>query len=317
MVATFLMTLEQMIRILLLLSIGFVFNKLHFVRREAENVLSRFTTMLFLPCLMFYSNVMECSIDSLTDNLGLVLLGAVVCLVCIGFAYPLGNALGGKDTYQQGVCRYALTFANTGAFATPLMLAFFGTSGLYLFNLFNFIPSILVYTWGIIQLQSSGGKSSLGSSLKKCLNPTTLATVLGLLLGIFGAKEWIPDIVLKTTGDLGNCYVIVGLLLTGFTIADYPVGRVFGSLRIWVYTLLRLIVIPAVFSAVMILCGAPLMTCVLNLMFHAGPCGMNPAIFAAAYGEDCELGVGMILVSSLCSVITIPVLYTLVQHFAS
>ena len=317
MLTTFLMTLEQMIRIILLLSMGFVFNKLHIVSRTAENVLSRFTTMLFLPCLMFYSNVMECNAASLMDNIGLVIIGTVFCLVAMGFSYPLGKVLGGEDAYQQGVCRYALSFPNTGAFGTPLVLAFFGISGLFLFNLFNFIQGILIYTWGIIQLQSSGGKSSFGSSLKKCLNPTTIATILGLLLGILGAKEWIPDIVLKTTGDIGNCYIIVGLLLTGFTIADYPFCRVFGNLRIWLFVLLRLIVIPGLFAAVAILCGLPLMTCILIVLTYAGPCGMNPAIYAAAYGEDCELGVGMILISSLCSVITIPVMYTLVQQFTA
>lgn len=317
MLATFLATLEQMCRILLLLSIGFAFNKLRLVPKTAENILSRFVTMLFLPCLLFYSNVMECNADSLMDNLGLVMIGTVFCLASIGISCPLGKILGGKDLYQQGVCRYAVSFPNTGAFGTPLTLAFFGTSGLFLFNLFNFVQGILIYTWGILQLQFSNGKLSFMSSLKKCLNPATVFSTLGLLLGILGAKAWFPDIVIKTVGDIGNCYVIVGLLLTGYTIADYPFGQVFGNLKIWLYVLLRLIVIPVVFAAVAILCGAPLMTCILVVLTYAAPCGMNPVIYAAAYGEDCEMGAGMVLQSSLCSVVTIPVMYALVQQLAA
>lgn len=316
MVTTFLITLEQMMRILLLLSIGFAFNKLHLVKPEAAVVLSRFTTMLFLPCLMLYSNIMECRVDSLAANAGLVVLGTVFCLVSMAMSYPLGKVLGGKDEYQQGVCRYAVTFPNTGAFGTPLVLAFFGTSGLFQYNLFYFVPGILCYTWGIMQLQASHDKSSLWTSLKKCLNPTTLFTVFGLILGVLGAKNWIPEIVLKTTGDLGDCYIIVGLILTGFTIADYPFGQVFRNVWIWVFALLRLVIIPAVFGAVMILCGASLMTCVLVILAYCSPCGMNPAIYASVYGKDCEMGAGMILVSSLCSGLTIPVMYALVQYFA-
>lgn len=316
MVTTFLITLEQMARILLLLSIGFAFNKLHIISKTAEAVLSRFVTMLFLPCLMLYSNVMECRVDSLATNAGLVVLGTVFCLVSMGISYPLGKTLGGKDEYQRGVCRYAVTFPNTGAFGTPLVLAFFGTSGLFLFNLFYFIPGILCYTWGISQLQASHDKPTIWNGLKKCLNPTTIVTVVSIFLGVIGAKTWIPEIVLKTIGDLGDCYVVVGLLLTGFTIADYPFGQVFRNLRIWSFTLLRLIVIPALFAGAAILCGAPMMTCILIVLAYAGPCGMNPAIYASVYGEDCEMGAGMILISSILSGITIPVLYALVQHFA-
>ena len=111
--------------------------------------------------------------------------------------------------------------------------------------------------------------------------------------------------------------MVSGLLLTGFTIADYPLGRVFGDIKIWFYTLARLIVIPAVFCGVLILCGAPLMTCTWVVLAYAGPCGMNPAIYAAAYGKDCRMGVGMILVSSLCAVVTVPLMYALVQYFAA
>ena len=109
------------------------------------------------------------------------------------------------DAYQRGICRYALTFPNTGAIATPLVLAFFGTEGLFLFNLFYHIPGWLCYTWGIIQLQPSDGNVSVLSTLKKCINPATLVPILGLILGLLGAKNWIPSVVLNTVGDLGDC----------------------------------------------------------------------------------------------------------------
>lgn len=317
MLTTFLMTLEQMIRIFLLLAIGFIFNKLHVVPKAAEGVLSRFSTTLFLPCLILYSSIMECSISSLVENSGLVLLGTVFCLASMAISFPGAKLLAPDDAYQRGVCRYALSFPNTGAFGMPLVLAFFGTSGLFLFNLFYFIPCMLCYTWGIIQLQPSKGETSFRDTMRKILNPTTIASLLGIVLGVIGSKNWLPPIIVKTTGDLGNCYVIAGLLVTGYSIADYPLGQVFGNLRIWIFTLARLVLIPAVFCGVLILCGAPLMTCIVAVLAYAGPCGMNPAIYAAAYGEDCSLGVGMILISSLCSVITIPVMYALVQYFAA
>ena len=305
-----------MCRILLLLSIGFAFNKFKLVPKAAESVLSRFVTMLFLPCICLYSNMMESNIQSLSANAGLVLLGTATCLVSMAASYPLGKLFGGKDEYVRGVYRYAFSFPNTGAVGMPLILAFFGTTGLFQYNLFYFVPSILCYAWGIAQMQLTHGKQSFGRRLLKCINTATVSTILGLLLGVLGAKDWMPAIVVRTMGELGDCYVIAGLLLAGYAVADYPFGRVFGNLKIWAFAAIRLIVIPSIFLLIMVLCNAPLFTCVLVALVYSGPCGMNVVVYPAAYGQDCEDGAGMVLLTSLCSVVTIPLIYALVQQFA-
>jgi len=317
MLATFLATLEQMCRILLLLSIGFLFNKFRLVPHAAEGVLSRFVTMLFLPCLCLYSNIIESNVQSLSANAGLVLLGTVICLAGMALSYPLARLLGGKDEYARGIYRYALSFPNTGAVSMPLILAFFGTSGLFQYNLFWFASSVLCYAWGVAQMQPSHGRQSFSSGLLKSLNTATISTVLGMLLGVLGAKNWMPPIVLRTMGELGDCYVITGLLLVGYSVADYPFGKVFGNWRTWVFTAIRLVIFPGIVLLVLVLCNAPQFTCVLAALVYAGPCGMNVVIYPAAYGENCETGAGMVLLSSLCSVITIPVIYSLVQHLAA
>lgn len=315
MLTTFLSTLEQMSRILLLLSIGFAFNKLHLLPRSTERILSRFVTMLFLPCLNLYTNMMECQLTSLASYGGLVLAGAVLCLGSMALSYPLARLFGGKDPYLKGIFRYAFSFPNTGAVATPLVLAFFGTAGLFKFNLFWFTGMIMTYTWGIAQMQPDLRKGSVWMNLLKCVNPSTVAMVAGMILGLIGAKNWIPTIITGTVKELGNCYVTVGLLLTGFSIADYPLGQVLGSIRTYLYAAVRLMGLPVLVLAILILCKASPELCTMAALAYSGPCGMNAVIYPAAYGQDCKTGASMVLVSSVCSVVTIPLIYALVQQF--
>ena len=47
----------------------------------------------------------------------------------------------------------------------------------------------------------------------------------------------------------------------------------------------------------------------------AGPSGMNVVVFPASYGQDCETGASIVMISSLGSILTVPVLYALVQNF--
>lgn len=317
MFSTFLTALEQMSRLLILISIGFVFNKLHLLPKAAESVISRLVTTLLLPCLMLYTNIVECRVSSLVANAPLFVIGTVIICVYVLLSYPLGKLFGGKDTYRQGVFRYAFSFPNTGAVATPLVLAFYGTAGLFQFNLFWFAGLILTYTWGVAQMTPTKERPTFWGMLRKCINPTIVAIIAGMILGLLNAKDWIPPIVLSTTQELGNCYVIMGLLLTGYSVADYPLGEIFGDIKIYLYSAVRLLAIPVATIAVLFLCNASRELCIMAALALASPCGMNTVIFPAAYGKECKTGASMVLISSLLSILTIPVIYAIVLQLVS
>lgn len=317
MLTTFLTVFEQMIRIILLLSLGFMFNKLHLIPKTAEAVLSKFTTMLFLPCLVLNAYIVECDFKNLIEYGPLVLYGMVYTGVSVAFSYLLAPHFAGGHAYIKGVYRYTFAMPNTGAGATPLLIAMCGgTQGVFLGQTFAFAQSITTYTWGIMQLQPAQGRHDLKFYLKRILNLNSITLVLGIILGVIGAKNWIPSIILTTIGDLGDGYVPVALLLAGFTIADYPVLELIGNAKIYLFSLLRLIIIPGIFMLLSWLLqpvlGLSAMVCMLFVLYTACPAGMNSVVFPAAYGEDCRPGASMVLVSTVLSVATLPIMFTLV-----
>ena len=316
MITTFLTVFEQMIRIIFLLSLGFMFNKLHLIPKTAEAVLSKFTTMLFLPCIVLNAYIVECDFGSLIEYLPWVLYGGCYTMIGIGLSYVLAPRFSGGHAYTEGVYRYTIAMPNTGAGATPLLIAMFGTKGIFLGQTFGFAQSILTYTWGIMQLQPTQGRHDLRFYLKRILNLNSITLVLGIILGVLGAKNWIPEIILTTISDLGDGYVPVALLLAGFTIADYPVLELIGNAKIYLFSLVRLIIIPALFLllvwAMQPVLGMSAMLCMLFVLNTSCPAGMNSVVFPAAYGEDCRPGASMVLVSTILSVVTMPVMYTLV-----
>lgn len=311
MLESFLTTLEQMIRIVLLLAIGFSFNKLHLIPKSAEPVLSKFVTMLFLPCLTLYSYATECDFQSLLTYSQWTLFGGAFTAIAVGIGYLLAGRFAGGNEYLKGVYRYSLAVPNTGAVATPLILAFFGTAGLFRFQMFSFVLGIVTYTWGIMQLQPAHGRHDLMFYIRRILSANFVAMLIGICLGLTGAKNWMPTVILGTIDELGGCYVTVSLLLTGFTIADYPMHEVVGNRKVYAFSLLRLILIPGFFLVLMKLINADSMLSVLVVLAASCPCGMNTVVYPAAYGEDCKPGASMVLISSLLSVVTVPIMYAL------
>ena len=316
MLTTFLSTLEQMGRIFIVIACGYALHKTHAVPKAAESVVSKLVTLLFAPALSFYSFLEECQISTLLAFGHLVLIGIVFRVVSVGSSYPMAKLFVPKDDYKRGVYRYSLAIANGGAFGTPLMLAFYGTPGLFQFNLFQISATFMTYTWGAAQMQPSHKKTTFLKGLLDCLNPNTIAMFAGMLLGILGAKAWMPNIVMTTFKDLGTCYVIGGLLVIGFTLADYPIKNIFKNFKVYIYALLRLIVIPGILLIALFLLDASEILCTMTVLAYAAPCGMGAVIFPAFYGVECEDGAQMVLITSLASIFTIPVMCGIVSLFA-
>ena len=311
MLETFLTTFEQMVRIVILLALGFAFNKLHLVSRAAENVLSKMVTLMFLPCLTLYSYTVNCDFSALVTYSQWALIGALCTAISMALAVVLAPRFAGGNAYLKGVYRYTFAFPNTGGVATPLILAFFGTAGLFQHSMFSFLQGIMCYTWGIMQLQPAEGRHNLMFYVKRIFSANFVAMLIGMVLGLLGAKNWMPSVVLTTVNELGSCYVTIALLLTGFSIADYPIHEVMGDPKIYIYSFLRLLLIPALYLLLMKVLNAPYMLALFAVLSFACPCGMNSVVYPAAYGEDCKPGASMVLVSSLLAVVTVPVMYAL------
>ena len=228
-------------------------------------------------------------------------------------SYPLARLFPKHNAYEQGIYRYALTFPNTAAVGTPLIISLFGTAGLFQYGLFTLFGIILTYSWGIAQLQPSHGKIPQRINLLKGLNANFIAMVTGMILGLLGAPKWMPTFVVDTVCDLSQCYIPIALLLIGFSIADYPIIQVFHNWKVYLYSLYRLLIVPVAFLAILFVIKAPLMVATMTALSFAGPCGMNVVVYPAAYKEDCSSGASMVLVSSLGSILTVPIVYMITQ----
>ena len=313
MINAFLTTLEQMGRILLFLVFGFGLNRLHILPKSASAGVSRLITMVFMPALLIYSNMTEFNLANVGQYSQLVLWGGLFMTIAILISYLLVGRFAKGNPLEHGVFLYGLTFPNTGAVGTPLILAIMGTVGYFQYNLFLLTMTIMTYAWGVGLFLSTERKNPVKRFFVNMFNPIFISMMIGLILGAVGAKNWMPTLVTGFMKDLGACYVPVSLLLTGFTVADYPLGEIFNRPKSYVFALFRLIIIPMAMLLLAYVFGLPKSIASLIAFTYAGPCGMNVVVFPASFGQDCRTGSSIVLLSSLCSVLTVPVIFALVQ----
>lgn len=313
MFTVFLTTLEQMLKIMLYLLLGFGINRLHILPENARASISRLITVILLPALLLYSNMTEFNLTDIGNYGQLVLFGGLfwgaITLLCL----PVVKKLSGGKHPERGIFLYGLSFSNSGAVGTPLVLALLGTAGLFRFNLFLLVASIMTYAWGIGLFLPMERKNHHIRFLINLLNPVCISLLIGLALGALGAKNWMPALITNSLKDLSACYAPLSLLLSGYTIADYPLMELFRRPKSYLFAFLRLICIPLLTLAAAWLLGLPKTIAILVTLFFAAPSGLNVVVFPAAYGQDCLPGASIVLVSSIGSLLTLPLLYALTQ----
>lgn len=314
MLITFLATLEQMIRIFLFLAVGYSLNRLHIVPKGASVGISKLVTMVFLPALLIHSNMTEFSLAEIGDYGQLILLGGFLWALITLLSVPVAKMFAKANMQERGIFLYSLSFPNSGAVGTPLCLAFMGSAGLFQLNLFALPMSIMTYAWGVELFMEMERKNPVKRFLVHLFNPTFISLAIGLFLGAIGARNWVPDLVVDVLGDFRDCYVPVSLILSGYVIAEYPLKEAFYYRKGYVYALLRLFVIPGLVLLVVWLMGCSKTVATLALLFFAGPCGMNVVVFPAAYGQDCKTGASLVLLSSMGSLLSVPILYAILQQ---
>ncbi len=313
MITAFLTTLAQMARILLFLLTGYCLNRLHILRKETGICISRLVTMVFLPAMVVHNNMMEFNLADIGNYGLLVSVGGVLWAVVTLLAMPVAKKMGAGKFQERGVYLYGLSFPNTGAVGTPLALALLGSAGLFRFNLFLLVFGVMTYAWGVGLFLDMERKNPVKRFFIHLFNPVFISMLTGMILAACGARNWMPTLITDFVGDLGACYVPISLLLTGFTIADYPMNDVFTRPKSYFFTLLRLIVIPLLVLGIAWVVGLPKDIVVLAILAFAGPSGMNVVVFPASYGQDCRTGASIVMLSSLGAILTVPLLYALVQ----
>lgn len=146
------------------------------------------------------------------------------------------------------------------------------------------------------------------------LSPSMLASYAALIIYI--CRIPVPGTLGGTFSYLGAMTTPLSMMISGVNLAAMPLRQVFGNGKTYVMSFLRLIVMPLalypLFRLLLGSCGIEILLPVV--IFLAGmPCASTTPVLAEAAGlrEEsrlCSLGV---LVSTVLSVVTIPLLYAL------
>ena len=299
-------TLNQMLVLFIFMALGFFLNKKRLLPLDDSVVLSKLETYAFVPCLVFSVFYKYCTVENFKQKWTYMLYGAAVMAVSMPIGIVLAK-LFAKDGYLKKIYTYSFAVANFSFMGNAVVLGVFGEKVLFDYMIFTLPLNLYVYSIGTASLTPTekGGKLSV----KTFVNPIFIALILGAVCGLLSVP--LPKFITTAISSAGACMSPLAMLLTGFVIGEYSLKTLASDKKVYLASVIRLIILPSAFMAVLLLLKTDKDIISVALCATAMPLGLNTVVFPAAYGGDTTPGAGMALVSHLISGITIPVMFSI------
>ena len=258
--------------------------------------IARLVTAIGTPCLV---------VDSLTTSglttaaLAQIALGAAMCLtLALTCGYLLVKAL----RLQVSLYLPSLTFSNTGNMGLPVTLFAFGPPGLALAIAFFTIASLVNFTVG----QAIAAK---GLRLRDLLTmPLIWAVVLSIGMQLTGLA--LPNMVTRAVHILAGITVPLMILSLGYSLARLKIS---SFNRAFVLSLARLIGGFAIGWAVSLVLGLDGMARGVVVAQSCMPSAVYNYMFAERYGSNAEEVAGLVVLSTLLSLLFLPLFLSTVM----
>lgn len=301
-------TLNQMFVLFTFMALGYFLNYKGILPLNTSIAVSRLETNVLVPCLVFNTFYKYCTVKNMSEKWLYIVYGLAITVVSIVIGVLLSK-LFAKDVYLQKIYTYSFAVANFSFMGNAVVLGIFGEDILFDYMIFTLPLCLYVYSFGTASLIPKKENQKNKFSLKVFLNPICISMLLGGIAGITGLP--IPKFLITAVSSAGACMSPLAMILTGFIVANFSLKKLLRVKRIYLASVLRLIILPLIFVLALKLIGADDSIVMLTLCATAMPLGLNTVVFPAAYDGDTTPGASMALISHVMSIITIPVMFAI------
>lgn len=279
--------------VFLLAAVGYLWVRLGYEYRV--EFVTRLAMTLAVPCLIFQALVQTAITPEALAAVSAAALSAYGLVIIVIFTCVWAIGLD-QRTYLA-----PLIFGNTGNLGLPLALFAFGDLGLGYAVVVFAVMAILSFTFGIWMVAGAG------SFQRVIKEPLVGATLLG---GLFLWQGWqTPQALTHAITLIGQMAIPLMLITLGVAVARLQTG---AMLRASLLALLKLAICLPIGWAAARGFGLDQVAAGVLILQLATPVAVTSYLLAEKYGADAEAVAGLVVASTLLSVLALPVILALV-----
>ncbi|AMD16625.1 transporter [Methanobrevibacter sp. YE315] len=287
--------------IILMIALGYFLKRIDFLSESDIDPFNKIVMYILLPCMIFHA--IYSSDLSLIPKLGILPFIVIVSSLVTGaVSYFVLKRLGFDDVRLWSVL-VTVMIANTGFMGYPVTLGIFGQEG-FLRAIFCDMATLCIFLFlSFLLILRFGG--TIKTALKKILLfPTLWAVVLGLAFNSCGIP--IGPVLDNTINYLGQGAIPLIMIALGLSIDFSAISR--SKSMIAFTSVMKLAFFPFVAFVIASQLGLVDLQYKVSIVEAAMPSGMMSLLLAITYKLDYELTSDCILINTVISLITLPLI---------
>lgn len=292
--ATMTIMVTQTAAMFLMMAIGIALSQARYLDRAGAQQLASIAVYVATPAVVVNSLATDFSAEKLAN-------AGICAALCVGLT--LGSAALAWLVYRdrQRISQFAIMISNMGFIGIPLVQSVLGEEYVFYVSAAIAAQVPISWTYGIWLVSQD---KSLMSPRKVLTNPSVIAVAVGVVL-FFGSVS-LEGVFQVTVADMGNLNTGLAMLVLGSYLAETDFRSILRNKNVYLTNVLRLLVVPLLTIALLAPLPIAMEAKLVMLIAFAAPCGTTTAMFSQMFGGDYRFGAGLVSISTLLSMVTMP-----------
>lgn len=303
---------SSLIVIFIIIIFGFFLGRIKWINKTTNSQLVNLLLMVFMPAALFsaFPNNFNEEYSSLFF---MGLIGGIVTMILVIIAAKIvynKKFFKGELSYEA---QFAFAFNNATFLGYPLISMAFGEQGIIPYCGFIIAFNLALFSYGVWLFER---KLSPKFFLKIITNPNILAVLLGMTLFLLHLDfSKIAPITNSAIGYIANATTPLSLLCVGYMLSTANFKKIFKKWKLFIVALIQLVAAPLItFFVTKIIFNFPDEVVLICTLIQALPTATSLGLFAEKYKGDVAEASQLVVVSTLMSIVTLPIIIAILFH---
>lgn len=295
--------LKQIIELFLMMFMGYILVKFKKIKSEDSKGLSVVVLYLVMPCVILNAFQVDYSKEKMQG-----LLLAFIAAILVHIILLCGTYFLQKVFKLDAVEKASVVYSNAGNLIIPIVISVLGPEWVLYSSAFISVQLILIWTHCNTMMC---GDTKL--EIKKIFtNVNIIAILIGIVLFFSGIR--FPKVISETISSISNLIGPVSMFVSGMLIAGINLKKTFTNKRIYLITMLRMIVFPVIILIIFKFSGLKNMAdhgqTILLVSFLATitPTASTITQMTQIYKKDAGYASAINVLTTITCIITMPVM---------
>ena len=309
--------IDQISFLAILALCGIIAYRAKIIQNSAKDVIEKLVFYVTLPLLIVTKlSSLTLTTDILRNGI-FIIVGTYFILFMQAMAGKLTAKLFKLKRPQASIHMLHTMLGNIVFLGFPLLDALFpGGEAILYAALYQLTMNTVMWTYGIHKLAPASKEKGI-KNLKKLLNPNIIALTIGLV--IMGTRIQLPQILTTPLAGLGQTTLYLSMIYIGILLAQIKVRDMLNTANVFILSFNKLLLLPVVFIFFFRFLIELFNLQISNIAFSvlileaAMPCMTILVLIAKRYGADDSLAMKNFFISTILSLISLPVILYLLQ----